>query len=385
MLSRVDLLLLAAVVLCLPAFAGGAPRPSAEETCLLVMAGPTALVMAILLRCSGWWAALAVLLGVPLATEMLLPVSCAAREQPHERWRCSSRLGSIACALENYYQEHGSLPPAIIRDDNGRSMLSWRVAVLPYFGDKDCDELYRRYDFHQPWDGPDNKKLLTCCPEPYMCRDAQPPRQPGDASTSYVAVVDSNAASPGQKSATLRAPTIVGKRQTTVTVIEVPAAAGIPWTEPRDLALDDLHATGDCPVRPIVHRRTEYEHLFYYYDVIGPPGASVGCFFDGIGGLLPEENLRPEKLRKLLAIGGFDEAAFHSFGMGDPPGESHLQLRWWTCSVFAVWLVFVGLLFAQAIRSRKRGRRGSGPALDGNSPSSGWTAGESQRGPTNDD
>jgi hypothetical protein len=386
MLSRAGPLLLAVFVLLLPAIVAVAAGVSPEETWTVAMVGPAALLLAVLVRYLGWWTVVAILTGFPVALAMLLPATCAAREAPYEpwRWRCSTRLGNIACALGGYYREHGSLPPAIIRDDKGRPMHSWRVAILPYFGHEDCDELYRRYDFHQPWDGPDNRRLLTACPEPYMCRDAQPPRQPGDASTSYLAVVDSNSAGPGKKSAALRGPTIVGNRQTTVTIIEVPAAAGVPWTQPRDLALDELQATGECSVKPVTHRHATDNHVFYYYQVIGPPGASVGCFFDGIGGLLPEENLGPEKLRNLLAIGGFDEAAFHSYGMGEP-GEWHLRLRRWPCSVFAVWLVPVGLLFTRAARSRKAAGCRNAPALAGNPRSSSCRVGQAQRSPTIDE
>ena len=36
-------------------------------------------------------------------------------------------------------------------------MHSWRVLLLPYL---DRSDLYKAYDFTEPWDGPNNRKLL---------------------------------------------------------------------------------------------------------------------------------------------------------------------------------------------------------------------------------
>ena len=42
-----------------------------------------------------------------------------------------------------------------------RSPYSWRVAILPYL---EQNELYKRYNFDEPWDGPNNRKLLDQMP-----------------------------------------------------------------------------------------------------------------------------------------------------------------------------------------------------------------------------
>ena len=59
-------------------------------------------------------------------------------------------------ALQNYHQANGCFPPAYIADKNGKPMHSWRVLILPYL---DRTILYKAYDFTEPWDGPNNKKL----------------------------------------------------------------------------------------------------------------------------------------------------------------------------------------------------------------------------------
>jgi hypothetical protein len=317
------------------------------------MVGAVVLVLAIALHYPRWWTILASLVGITLVLAGMLPASGAAREVPHERWRCQTRLKSITCALWNYKEEHDSFPPAYITDDDGRPIHSWRVLILPYFSEDKCDELYKQYDFNEPWDGPNNKKLLAVCPEPYMCRDALPARRPGMTATSYLAVVGSNAAWPGRKSTSPHNGKLHRNTATTIMLIEVPAAAGIQWTEPKDLSLDALQATGIRPVEPVVHERAENEHFFYYYDVIGPPRTSV-AFADGSASSLPEKDLTAEKLRTLLTIGGCSKEDCDSQKSGKM-GKSHLRLKWFNCSACVIWLVSVGLLLCWAVRSRKKG------------------------------
>lgn len=45
-------------------------------------------------------------------------------------------------------------------------MHSWRVLILPYIGE---DALYNTYKFDEPWDGPNNIKLLNQIPRLYAC------------------------------------------------------------------------------------------------------------------------------------------------------------------------------------------------------------------------
>ena len=70
-------------------------------------------------------------------------------------------IRTLVLAMHNYYDQFGHLPPAYVTDEDGKPMHSWRVFILPYIGE---EELYERYDFDQPWDGPDNIKLLDEMP-----------------------------------------------------------------------------------------------------------------------------------------------------------------------------------------------------------------------------
>ena len=96
------------------------------------------------------------------------------------RFQCSTRLKQIDLALHEYENRYHSFPPAYIADRNGKPMHSWRVLILPFLDETD---VYNRYDFNEPWDGPNNRKLLDArlrcmrvrVMKPHM-RETQPAR-----------------------------------------------------------------------------------------------------------------------------------------------------------------------------------------------------------------
>src|SRR5205814_1696406 len=58
-------------------------------------------------------------------------------------------LKQLAGALDKYHEKHGSYPPAALCDGEGRPVLSWRVALLPYLGE---EALYNEFKLDEPWD-----------------------------------------------------------------------------------------------------------------------------------------------------------------------------------------------------------------------------------------
>ena len=82
---------------------------------------------------------------------------------------------------DKYHKDKGHYPPPAILDKDGKPMLSWRVAILPYMdnayinnnggpGEKRFNnpkELYDAFKLDEPWDGPNNKKLLAMLPSLY--------------------------------------------------------------------------------------------------------------------------------------------------------------------------------------------------------------------------
>jgi hypothetical protein len=106
--------------------------------------------------------------------------------------KCVNNLKQIALALHNYHDDHGCFPPAYVADANGRPMHSWRVLILPYLEQK---VLYDQYDFTEPWNGPNNSKLLATPPDTYGCpSDDRTCGVTGAWPTSYLAVVGAETA-----------------------------------------------------------------------------------------------------------------------------------------------------------------------------------------------
>jgi len=71
------------------------------------------------------------------------------------------RLKKLAAAFDAYHAEHGHYPPVATTAKDGTPLLSWRVALLPYLGEK---ELFAQFRQNEPWDSLHNKKLIAKLP-----------------------------------------------------------------------------------------------------------------------------------------------------------------------------------------------------------------------------
>ena len=161
---------------------------------------------------------------------LLLPAVQAAREAAR-RAQCSNQLKQIGLAMHNYYQAHGTFPPAFIPDENGNPKHSWRVLILPYL---DAGAVYAQYRFDEPWDSPNNKALATQMPKLFQC-PSETVQTPGK--TSYAMLVGPHAFSDGphgRKYTEIRDGT-----SNTIMIVEA-SSAGINWLDPRDLNTEDM-------------------------------------------------------------------------------------------------------------------------------------------------
>src|SRR5262245_32034927 len=158
-----------------------------------------------------------------LLVALLIPQPRMAREAAR-RMQCSNHLKQIGLALQNYHDDYRSLPPAYVVNADGKPMHSWRVLILPYLERKD---LYDKYDFNEPWNGPNNSKLhmekmaTFCCPS----RSASMSKP----ETSYVVVIGAKTAWPGANGVGM--PSMTDGTSNTIVVVEM-ANSGIHWMEP---------------------------------------------------------------------------------------------------------------------------------------------------------
>jgi prepilin-type processing-associated H-X9-DG protein len=104
--------------------------------------------------------------SVDLAEGVRLLVPAVANARAAARRTMSvNNLKQIALAFHNYHSAYNRFPAAVNHGGKNQSVpYSWRVAILPFI---DQQELYSQYNFDEPWDGPNNRKLLDKMPAIY--------------------------------------------------------------------------------------------------------------------------------------------------------------------------------------------------------------------------
>ena len=214
-----------------------------------------------------------------------------ALREAARRLQCNNDMRQIALALRNYRQANGCFPPAYIADKNGKPMHSWRVLILPYL---DEQALYKLYNFNEPWDGPNNKKLLASRPYGYSCPSDMDAYTRRATCTSYVAVVGPKAAWPGKEPKKL-----TGDLSQTIMLVES-CNTDIQWTEPKDVSLDAfLAGTPGCAT---ISSKHPPDSEFFHYTPLA--GANV-ALADGSVVFLPGDLLASDKFPDMLKVGRF--------------------------------------------------------------------------------
>jgi hypothetical protein len=183
----------------------------------------------------------------------------------------TNNMRRISLGMLNYADAHGGrlLEDAAIRSPDGKRLLSWRVALLPFVEE---DQLYRQFKLDEPWDSPHNKALLSQMPEVYAH-----PKDPGSALqglTYYRIFVGPGTPFAPRKPS--RFPTSFPDG-TSNTIMFVDAAQAVPWTKPDELVMDD------GPLLPRLGKRYQNKYPLALWD---------GSIRWVDGAKLTEQNLR---------------------------------------------------------------------------------------------
>jgi hypothetical protein len=192
---------------------------------------------------------LSLLIVVPLG--LLIPAVFKVRDAA-ARMTEQNNLKQVGLAMHNFASTNGGnqLPQAAaFRSKDGKPLLSWRVALLPYI---EQDMLYRQFKLDEPWDSPTNIKLLPMIPRTYLQPDQQ---LDGRGLTHYQVFVGPNTVfpdmpgKPGEGPAMKGPPPFPGQPWlgtniggipdgTSNTIMVAVAENGVPWTKPEDLVYD---------------------------------------------------------------------------------------------------------------------------------------------------
>ncbi len=167
--------------------------------------------------------------GVLIA--LLLPAVQSAREAAR-RAQCVNNLKQIGLAMHNYLSTNDAFPRPAITNNEGKALLSWRIAILPYI---EQQALYNKFKLDEPWDSPHNLPLLKEMPATYAC----PSRPPGEPFTTTYRVFTGKGALFEDGKDTKIVDVTDG---TSNTIMVVEAKEAVPWTKPDDLPFDPAAA-----------------------------------------------------------------------------------------------------------------------------------------------
>jgi RNA polymerase sigma factor (sigma-70 family) len=152
------------------------------------------------------------------------PVAAEAPPDPAVvRERIRNNMKQVGLAMHNYREAHGRFPAPAIRAPDGKPLLSWRVAILPYLVH---DNLYQSFKLDEPWDSPHNKPLIGRMPQVF----APPGQAAGGLTNVRVFVGEGTPFEGGQGPRWEDFPD--GLEQT---ILTVGADEAVPWTKPEEL------------------------------------------------------------------------------------------------------------------------------------------------------
>lgn len=144
-----------------------------------------------------------------------------------------AKLKQIGVALHQYHDKYECFPPAYVQGPDNKPWHSWRVLLLPFL---DEQELYERYRFDEPWDGPHNRELQAHRPEVYASGLQQSPLK---SVTTYLGVVSRRTMWPANYC--VKISDVTDGTSNTIMLLEN-ASSDVVWSEPREMREKDALA-----------------------------------------------------------------------------------------------------------------------------------------------
>jgi hypothetical protein len=148
----------------------------------------------------------------------------------HRRFR---QFKDMTIAMINYHDVKKHLPASALRDKNGRPLLSWRVAILPYL---DEVELYKQFHLDEPWNSPHNRTLIAKMPAVYADPDPKLRESTNLGKTTYQVPVSPGTVFGNNEGVTYR--DITDGTSKTALIVEVEPSRAVEWTKPQDWEVD---------------------------------------------------------------------------------------------------------------------------------------------------
>ena len=145
------------------------------------------------------------------------------------RHQSMENLRQIALAMHTYHDIYHHFPTSALTAPDGKPLLSWRVAILPYLGQ---EALYKEFHLDEPWDSEHNRKLIDRMPDVYQSMSAVA----DEHRTSYLVPVGKGSVFEG--AAGIPISEIKDGTSNTVMVLALADEQAVIWTKPEDYSYD---------------------------------------------------------------------------------------------------------------------------------------------------
>ncbi|NND97385.1 MAG: DUF1559 domain-containing protein [Pirellulaceae bacterium] len=190
---------------------------------------------------------------LPIATTgvlvgLLLPALQAAREAAR-RMNASNNLKQIGLAFHNHHSAFRRLP-STITDDDGKPLLSWRVAILPFI---EQQALYEQFHLDEPWDSDHNIQFADAVISVF--EDPSLPLPPGK--TVFRALIGEHLGLKPEGQTSFR--DITDGTSNTIAVVEADASEAVVWSKP-----DVMEINMDDPISQMGHIHAGGFHALFY-------------------------------------------------------------------------------------------------------------------------
>jgi prepilin-type processing-associated H-X9-DG protein len=226
----------------------------------------------------------------PVAVALLWPAIQASRAATL-RTQSVTNLKRIGLAMHNYLATNNTFPPQFITGKQGKPLLSWRVALLPFLEEQ---ELYNQFKLDEPWDSPHNKPLAARMPNVFAIPGAR--AEPGK--TFYRGFSGAGAFFDPKVKGGVDLATVTDGTSNTIGIIE--ARTAVPWTKPDE----------EIPFNPAVNAR-DMADLPKALGNHFPGGFNV-LFLDGSVRFI-KTTINPNILRALITRNGGEVISVDSF------------------------------------------------------------------------
>jgi RNA polymerase sigma factor (sigma-70 family) len=166
------------------------------------------------------------------ATELALaddpPKEAQADEEPEplNGGAVTDGLKHLALAMHNYHDANNAFPAAATYDANQKPLLSWRVHILPYLGER---ELYGKFHLRERWDSPHNKALIEKMPAIYAAGSAKLQKA---GKTLFLAPIGEGTAIDRREPTSIA--DITDGTSNTIMIVTVQPQHAVEWTKPAD-------------------------------------------------------------------------------------------------------------------------------------------------------